>query len=660
MMPNNRNSLTVIVLCVTALLSGCLTAGSDTLPQARIQALMNDACFEVVIARTDADSLTYEKALPWDLLPYDTRNDSYVSIGTAFAVSPTEFVTAAHVLELLNDSRFYREYGIRDSEKNVYPIGSVTAFDIERDFAKFTAPGARVGRHLKLNESYVLNSRVYAVGNIYGQGLVAVPATLLGTVPEQENGRWLLLKNAPANDKGSSGGPLLDENFNVIGIILSKDDNFSYSLPVGEFAGAPANLGKVSVKFHYLFALLPGLKSDPVMFEHTLELPLPLAEAKRRLSEAYLDHYVKSMNEFIEAADTGLFPEGEGARDALQDACNSTSIQFVYRNDDDGKWYFSNLKKSSSKLENRGLVLYAAIDGTLYIDLVKPTDVTHGELYGSPDRAMNLILKGINIPRKFAGQDIRVLSLGAPAETRSHRDAYERLWRVAIWNVEYSDTAAILLYTPTPDGLVGVFRFCESGTLEQWMYDLTRTLDFVCIPYYGKLSDWSEFLAQKEYISGIFPRTVLEYSEEKGVKLETDEFSFTLPKADFPINGTSVLSLLHDFFPDPSGRAVWDVRKIVFSESGKDNYTVYYRFLDPPDGVHVSFSRNWNTLVNGQYPYNGTAFANEGRTDIGSVHPRYRTGSTNAWSVYLGREGTRDPAEMKTLLETFRNAMRFK
>lgn len=659
-MPKIRNSLIGVVLCVSALLSGCLTAGSGRLPQARIQALMNAACFEVVIRQVETDSLAYEKELPWDLLPYDTRNDRYVSIGTAFAVSPTEFVTAAHVLELMNDSRFYREYGIRDSERNVYPIESITAFDTERDFAKFTAPGVEVEKFLKLNEAYTVNSRVYAVGNIYGQGLVAVPATLLGTVPEQENGRWQFLKNAPANDKGSSGGPLLDENFNVIGIILSKDDNFSYSLPAGEFARTPAGAGRVSTKFHYLFDLLPGLKSDPMTFEQTLELPLPLAEVKRRLSEAYLSHYVSSMDSFIADTDTGLFPDGPGSLDTLQDACNSTSLQFVYRNNDDGKWYFSDLKKTSSKLENRGLVLYAAMNGTVYIDLVKPADLTHQELYRSPDRAMDLILKGINIPRTFAGQDIRILSLGAPVETRTHRDAYDRVWQVAIWNIEYSDSVAILLSTPTPDGLVGVFRFCASGTLEQWMYDLTRTLDFVYIPYYGKLSDWDGFLAQKEYLSSVFTDAALEYTEEGNVRLETGEFSFSLDGADFPIDGASVLSLLHDFYPDSSGKPVWNVRKIVLSESGKDNYTVYYRFLKPPAGVHESFTRSWNTLVNGQYPYNGTAFANEGRTDIGTVHPRYRNGGTSAWSVYLGREGARDPAEMRTLLETFKNAMRFK
>jgi len=57
------------------------------------------------------------------------------------------------------------------------------------------------------------------VGNIYGQGIVTVPSSILGTLPESENGRWQYIKSSPPNGEGSSGGPLLDKDLNVIGII---------------------------------------------------------------------------------------------------------------------------------------------------------------------------------------------------------------------------------------------------------------------------------------------------------------------------------------------------------------------------------------------------------------------------------------------------------
>src|SRR5512145_39897 len=45
------------------------------------------ATFEVVVRKPEKDSLSYEKALPLDLLPYSVRTDKYESRGTAFTIA---------------------------------------------------------------------------------------------------------------------------------------------------------------------------------------------------------------------------------------------------------------------------------------------------------------------------------------------------------------------------------------------------------------------------------------------------------------------------------------------------------------------------------------------------------------------------------------------
>src|SRR6185312_9545729 len=62
------------------------------------------ATFEVVQAKPTSDTLTYEKPLPLDLLPYQERTDKYHSIGTAFAIGHGRYVTAGHVLLAGRDS----------------------------------------------------------------------------------------------------------------------------------------------------------------------------------------------------------------------------------------------------------------------------------------------------------------------------------------------------------------------------------------------------------------------------------------------------------------------------------------------------------------------------------------------------------------------------
>jgi len=64
------------------------------------------ATFEVVLKKPVADPLTYEKALPFDLMPFIERNDEYRSIGTAFGLGQNRYVSAAHVFALAIDSQF--------------------------------------------------------------------------------------------------------------------------------------------------------------------------------------------------------------------------------------------------------------------------------------------------------------------------------------------------------------------------------------------------------------------------------------------------------------------------------------------------------------------------------------------------------------------------
>src|SRR4051812_20652053 len=45
-----------------------------------VQVKIRDATFEVVVAKPDKDPLTYERALPIELLPYSVRTDKYSAI----------------------------------------------------------------------------------------------------------------------------------------------------------------------------------------------------------------------------------------------------------------------------------------------------------------------------------------------------------------------------------------------------------------------------------------------------------------------------------------------------------------------------------------------------------------------------------------------------
>ncbi len=92
--------------------------------------------FEVVMKKPEVDPVTYEKALPLDLLPFHERTDKYRSVGTAFSLGHNTYVTAAHVINAAIDSQ-YGMPELRASDGTVYAIDRITRYSMHEDFVVF-------------------------------------------------------------------------------------------------------------------------------------------------------------------------------------------------------------------------------------------------------------------------------------------------------------------------------------------------------------------------------------------------------------------------------------------------------------------------------------------------------------------------------------------
>ena len=164
-----KNVLLFFILAVVGLITlSCASSGSEPVivkPQ-DIRAKVNLACFEVVVKKPVKDSLTYEKELPWNLINFNHRNDNYASIGTAFAISEKELLTAAHVLYLMDDSKSFSDFYIRDKDGKVYEIDQILSFHNARDFVRFTVKHKKFSSWFPLRKTHELNESIYAVGNI--------------------------------------------------------------------------------------------------------------------------------------------------------------------------------------------------------------------------------------------------------------------------------------------------------------------------------------------------------------------------------------------------------------------------------------------------------------------------------------------------------------
>lgn len=623
-----------------------------------------EACFEIVVLKPVEDSLTYEKPLPWDLIPFNIRNDKYYSIGTAFAVSERELVTAFHVLNLDDESLAYKKFFIRDKDQKVYELDEILLLDNDRDFVKFTVKGRSFKTWLPLNSTYELNSTVFTAGNAYGEGIVIRRGDLIGAVPENENGMWNYLKTSSDVNSGNSGGPLINVKCEVIGIVVSRKDNISYSLPIREMLKANPAKGRIHNKTFYGFTLIKGRK-DVVIYDHVIPLPKKYETVIHELASHADEFYIKTMDGFFSSIKNDIFPNGEKSLESLYESTNRLFPQVVYKDDNSKKWYISDFKTESWDMEKNGKLLKADISkGLSLIELRKPDNVSLKELYGSPKLAFDIIFKGINIPRKVSGQEIRILSLGNPITTSTHTDKYTRKWNIHIFFIEYSDEVFISFSLPTPKGQIFLIKSTTSSKMNIWLYDLKAMTDFVYVSYYGKVRDWKEFLTFSNLLHDKVNRIKVKYEVGEMLDVVTPTCSLTVPNDIITINDDTELIVNFSVYPK-NGSIVWDVRRILISEYGKENYFSFYRHIRPDKRLPEDFLRRWQNIISRKHPYNMTSFSEDGRTNIATIVPRQTTapaGSETDYefvhTLYLGYEGSVNPARMVENLKALGSRIR--
>ena len=82
---------------------------------------------------------------------------------------------------------------------------------------------------------------MFAVGNALGEGIVIRDGLLTSLTPEAQDGRWKWLRFSAAASPGNSGGPLLDAQGRVIGLVAAKspNENLNYALPIERLLNAP-------------------------------------------------------------------------------------------------------------------------------------------------------------------------------------------------------------------------------------------------------------------------------------------------------------------------------------------------------------------------------------------------------------------------------------
>jgi len=657
-----------ILISIILFLAGCATypAPIQLTPLSldeKVLKLVNDAVYEVLVAKPTKDSLTYEKPLPLDLIPYSIRTDKYYSVGTAFAIGPNQFASAAHVMYLDFDSQF-KEVFLRDKEGKVYSIDKILKYSDHRDFVVFSLKNKKAAQFFQINESPRINDKIYAVGNALGQGVVIRDGLYTSDTPEDESGEWKWIRFSAAASPGNSGGPLLDKDGKVIGIVLGKseNENLNYAFPFSQVVGAKSNKATVHKKLKYLIDNMDMTKIDTL--EKEITLPKSYHELRQEIVKSVNQFADKLFKDLFAENKENIFPKGKSSTLLLNSTFNAVFPNLIMKADD-GNWdAFYPKETQKAVLDNNGYVNYGSLGNSLFLYLRKPDDISYEQFNSDSKLFMDLILKGIYLYREIGSEKIKITSMGKAHEDSSYTDSYGRKWLVRTWLLEYNDEKIVTFSLPVPSGCIMMVREGQTGLVDNgFIPDMKALTDFVYVSYFGTFKQWQDFMKMKALLPSIFSTINISVDYDKKFSLTSKRVSFHYNPDVMKITEKSSLQLSLAYFED-RGKVVWDIGDIwVGEDKGTGTGFTIARNMRPPKGLDDKYQSKWENIVKRNFPYNASAYYDDNATSISTTYVKKTQpekedkGSDILYTVSYWKDGKAEQDEMKTQIDKFMKSL---
>lgn len=615
------------VSAVMAILLFCLSAAFTQVSMSQeIHTQVMNSVFEILVDKHEDTQIVYEKKLPMERLPFTIRNDKYYPIGTAFLLSDGSFYSASHVISTEGDS-VYDKYYIRDQNGEVYEIDSIVKFSTSRDYIKFTVPSYKIpeGAGLKTNYDFKLNTTVFSVGNALGEGIIIRNGTLTSTTFEDENGEWKWLRFSAAASPGNSGGPLINENGEVIGIITmkSQNENLNYALPVKEAIDAPENKGITHKRYYYY---MPNLQVQRFYneFDVTTELPKKLSEVNKEVTSLYKSHTVKTVDD-IKAEFSANSPNGflkhTGKAEIIYNIYGPAFPLTMYYKETD-EWDYAQPKTKRIQLENNGFVEYGNMMGYDLCRVHKPDNISVEELIKNPKLTTEYCLKASAVTRQVANEKVKIKSLGEPFKSDTYKDIWGRTWFVNYFNINFADSTYVTYALPIPTGLYVMACYDSTESIFTSNYlDMQFVCDNVYLRYGARIKDWISFCNVSDELKA------LRSNQEKDfeVKIENDHlkghfgrFYFDIPQSDMNYDEDSTINVVSGFnLIEDENKPVLEVKAVtIFTDSKKGNYKMFSTIMrnKPQDDALESTTKQYKHLAEGLSPYDGKPYNEENCT----------------------------------------------
>jgi S1-C subfamily serine protease len=594
-----------------------------------LQKTVRSATFEVVTPKPQQDGLKYEKPLPLELIPFTERNDKYWSIGTAFAIDNETFISAAHVFLDGLGSRLGAP-ALRDSAGNVYPVDRVVKFSMHQDFIVFTVKTHPTLTPLGVNRSPKIDDAVFAVGNALGEGIVIRDGLFTSETAEDQDGRWKWIRFSAAASPGNSGGPLLDGQGRVIGIVIGKSDNenLNYAFPIGRMIDAPEKLATIDTR--WLQRMPYMTETSTFTWKQEFALPKSYADFSKTYLAALEIANANARKSFFTDNAAAMFPKGPGSAKLLSVVQDAHFPRLIAQRKDNS-WHLQEAEEiETTDLGNEGFVSVGHADSTGLLQVRVPGDSIDAKFYREPGQAIDLALKAMRITRPVGPDEVRVIAMGPALTDGLWQDPYGRRWQVRRWALDFMNSDLIALMLPVPNGYIALLDTTTSGEGDRSLEEIKLLAGQTYVSYSGSIQQWRVFLAQKDLRPALFDSIKLDYSSANGLSYESKRFSLAIPPSALAMGERSSLALRMTFLLDKD-QLVWDVGGIGVSEDEQEsNFVMAVRHSKPLAGTDKEIEQRWDRLRSRRAPFNNLPMPDPDRksfwitTSIGAQH-----GATN-------------------------------
>jgi hypothetical protein len=630
-------------------------------PDPSMVSKIDAATFEVVIPRAVDDPLTYEKPLPLDLLPYQERTDKFFSVGTAFSIGHNRYVTAGHVfLAAVGD--LTGPPALRDAGGHVYAIDKIVKFSLQQDFVVFSLKEQPNGdAALDTNAKPSLNSVVYAVGNALGTGVVIRDGLYTSDTPEDENGRWKWMRFSAAASPGNSGGPLLDQDGKVIGVVLMKspNENLNYALPIGEVLNATSSMAVMDKRESYQLDIIEENQNG------TFKAQFPLPATYDDFSATYLKLLNAKSEDMLKALlqqqGDELFPRGAGSNHILHDTPQLSLFPEMIVRNRSGQWVYSGHELNRVPLSGNGYVASGYVGHTFLVHLRRPDTMKAATFYNDPKQMMDLLLKTGYWTREVGPEKIKITSLGNPASSAAYTDNWQRRWKTFVWSLPYINGQMVVFALPTPDGYAIMMRLSPSVITHDSIIDLKALADFLNVDYGGTLAQWKDFLAEKSLLPDVLKDVRIDVDYGKHFSYDSSNIAFGYPVALQPIDPDNLFAVGVAYYENHGKFALQaGVVQLRLNTTDPDRISIK-RHIAPSVDLDDNFKEAWGKLVHKQHPYDGVPYNDGDEMDIATViDPPASDAPKELYTAFYATQGTHKPEEMKAKLALLTQQLKVK